>query len=1011
MDAAQRRAVVDRIGPFALLEEKDRERLAERAEVRRFAFGESVFKAGDAADALYAVVAGKARVLGENAAGEEVSLALLQPGDFFGATALLSDAPRGAGVRAADELILLRIARADFQKVVARNAKVLEPLKRFVDSQGLQNFLKQYTALEALPPHMLRTLVGEFEELELRRGDVVFKEGEAGDRFYVVRSGSLEAVREDGRVVGQMGPGEFFGELALLTGGSRAASVVARSAVQLYALSKPGFDRALAASPEFRRRLEERSALYRSLDASSGGITREERGVLEDASVADAPAVAPKPRWFKRYPHVEQHDETDCGAACLAMITAYHGNPVGVARLRDLANVDADGANMWSVAQAGEALGFHTRGLQLSYEALCELQLPAIVHWQGYHYIVLYEADAAKVVVGDPGIALLKMPVEEFKRGWTGRALEFVPTAKLGTTEKIKSPFRRFWPAVRPHSGLLLEVLLASLLLNILGLGIPLFTQTVLDRVLTGTSTDLLRALLIGMGGIAIFQGILTGIRRLLLVHVSTSASARLTSDFLRHVLSLPLRFFDLRRVGDILSRVQENEKVRHALVGTIPGIVLDTLLALGYLALMAVYSPPLTLVVLGVIPLFVILMLAFTPAIRRNRQQHFARHADSWSAMIETFTGIGTVKMVGVENTLRWRMENLFVDSLLVGARGAKLEAFYSTFAMFLQTCASVAFLGYGAGLVMDGRMTVGQLLAFTAMAAGVIGPILRLVEAWDEMQDLRQALERLNDVFDAKPEEVDGRTLLSLKKLDGRITFEKATFRYSPGAEKPTLAGIDLEIKPGETVAVVGRSGSGKSTLAKLILGLYLPTKGKVLIDGHDVRALNRRALRRRVGVVPQEVFLFSGTVRENIALGDPDVPFERIVDAAKKGGAHDFISALALGYDTKVGERGTSLSGGQRQRIALARALLRNPDILILDEATSALDNESERAIQASLKDAVRGRTTIIVAHRLSTVRNADRILVLDAGTIVEQGSHDALVEKRGLYASLVGQQVEE
>ncbi|HZE98504.1 MAG TPA: peptidase domain-containing ABC transporter, partial [Planctomycetota bacterium] len=809
--------------------------------------------------------------------------------------------------------------------------------------------------------------------------------------------------------------GEFFGELALLTGSARAATVVAVTDSQLYSMGKAGFDRALTSSPAFRARLEERAALYRSQAAAGTEAPRDLVDPDADASEASIPAATAvqAPLWrrlLRKYPYVRQHDETDCGAACMAMITEYYGSPVGVARMRDLANVDADGATMWSVAQAAETLGFHARGLQLSYEALSDVQLPAIVHWEGYHYIVLWEVSKRGVLVGDPGIALRRLSADEFKRGWTGRALELVPTAKFGTTEKIKSPFRRFWPMIRPHSGLLAEVLGASLLLSILGLGIPLFTQTILDRVLVTSGADLLNVLLAGMLGIAVFQALLMAVRRALLVHVSTAANARLVSDFLRHVLSLPMKFFDLRRVGDVISRVGENDKIRAALVGTIPGVILDTVLALGYFGLMAFYNTSLMLVVLAVVPLFVILMLAFTPAIRRNRQEHFTKHADAWSTMIESFTGIGTVKATATEPAVRWKMETQFVESVLVARKGARIETVSSTLAAFLQTSSAILFLWYGARQVMAGAMTVGQLLAFTTLAASVIAPILRLVDAWDELQDVGNALDRLNDVFDAKPEE-DGRTLLTLPSLQGRITFDHVMFKYSSGQDKPTLAGVTIELNPGETVAVVGRSGSGKSTLAKLILGLYPPTKGRLLIDGHDLRTLNRRALRRRIGVVPQEVFLFSGTIRENIALGDPDVGFDRIVEAARLAGAHDFITGMAMGYDTKVGERGMSMSGGQRQRIALARALLRKPDILVLDEATSALDNESERAIQQNLQEAARGRTTIVIAHRLSTVRNADRILVLDAGSVVEQGRHDELVGKAGLYASLVGQQVQE
>jgi len=693
------------------------------------------------------------------------------------------------------------------------------------------------------------------------------------------------------------------------------------------------------------------------------------------------------------------------------MVTAYYGVPVGLARLRDLANVDADGASMWSLAQAAEVLGFHARGLQLSYDALADVTLPAIVHWEGYHYIVLYRLGRRHVVVGDPARGLQRMPVDEFRKGWTGRALELIATPRLRATERLAGAYHRFWPILRPSLPLLGEVLAASLVLNLLGLGIPLFTQTVVDRVLVRRSVDLLNLMLGGMLLVAIFQAIISAVRRVLLVHISTRADARLLADFLRHVMSLPMRFFDVRRVGDIISRVAENEKLQAAMVGTIPGVLLDLLLALGYLALMASYNLRLTLMVVAVVPLFAILMLAFTPAIRRNRRDHFARYASAWSYLIESVTGIATVKAMAVELRVRSRLESLFVDSLLAGRRGAQIDTAYSTISTLVQTVGTTLFLWYGARQVLDGQLSIGQLLAFTTLAASIMAPVLRLVDAWDALQDARIAVERLNDVFDARSEEADSRELLNPSKLEGRIRFENVSFKYVRNQDKPTLAGISIDINPGERIALVGRSGSGKSTIAKLILGLYPPTSGRVLVDGHDLRVLSKRTLRRRIGIVPQDVFLFSGTIRENIALGDADARFEDVVRAAKMGGAHTFISDMAMGYDTKVGERGMSLSGGQRQRIALARALLHDPDVLLLDEATSALDTESERAIQQSLEEATRHRTTLIIAHRLSTVQHADRILVIDAGAIVEEGTHAQLLTRGALYAHLVGQQVTE
>jgi ATP-binding cassette subfamily B protein len=691
------------------------------------------------------------------------------------------------------------------------------------------------------------------------------------------------------------------------------------------------------------------------------------------------------------------------------MITAFYGNPVSVFQLRDMANVDVNGASLWSIARAAERLGFHARGLQLELAALRHIHLPAIVHWQGFHYVVLYEVKRHHVVLADPGIGLRRIRRQEFETSWTGRALELVPGHQLTRIAASAGCWKRFWPVVMSNKWILGEVFAASALLSLLGLGIPMFTQLIVDRVLVNRSIDLLNMLLIGMILVTLFQSLIRGVRWQLLVHVSTRFDARLIADFFRHLLTLPMHFFDLRRVGDIVSRVAENKKVRSALANTLPAVLLDTVLAGSYLALLASYDHQLTLIVVSTLPAFIGVTCFFTPRIQRNQKEQFARYVEANTLLIETINGMRTVKSMAIESQTRSQMESLYVAYLLTTRNGANWTTVYAGLGMFLQTTSCVVFLWYGAHRVLENTMSVGQLLAFVTIASNVIGPVLNVVQSWETLQEARNAMERLNDIFQAEPEQQAAEPLLHLQRIDGRIRFDQVTFSYGGDGERPTLVGVNLDIHPGEFVAVVGRSGSGKSTLMKLALGLYQPTQGRVTIDEHDVRTVEHGSLRRRMGVVPQEVFLFSGTIRDNISVGYPDMPLEQIVAAAKLAGAHDFICQLSLGYATKVGEQGMALSGGQRQRIALARALVHDPDVLFLDEATAALDHASERDIQDNLAHAARGRTTFVIAHRLSTVHHADRILVMDSGQIVEEGTHEELISRHRMYCELMGEQL--
>jgi ATP-binding cassette subfamily B protein len=462
--------------------------------------------------------------------------------------------------------------------------------------------------------------------------------------------------------------------------------------------------------------------------------------------------------------------------------------------------------------------------------------------------------------------------------------------------------------------------------------------------------------------------------------------------------------------VGDIISRIQENSKIQRFLTGEALSIILDLLTVFIYLGLMFWYSWKMALLVLVIVPPFVLLALIATPFLQRVSREIFGAHSEETGYLIQSLTGIRTIKSMAVEHSVRWHWEELFGKAIKKNFSGQVIGNTLQIFSSTIEAVVNTGLLWFGAWLVIQNELTIGQLVAFNMLLGNVINPFQRLIVLWNELQEVMIAVERINDVIDAEPEEdLQHQSRQSLPPIHGYIRFDKVTFRYQQESDVNTLENVSFEVQPGQMVALVGRSGSGKTTMSKLVLGLYPPTEGKILIDGYDITSLSLQSLRQQIGVVDQDTFLFGGTIRENISVGHPEASLEEVIEAAQQAGAHQFIKELPMGYETQIGEGGGMLSGGQRQRLAIARALVGNPRLLIFDEATSHLDTESERIIQTNLDTILQNRTTLVIAHRLSTIRNADLILVLDKGILVESGTHDQLMAKHGKYFYLNQQQI--
>jgi subfamily B ATP-binding cassette protein HlyB/CyaB len=526
-------------------------------------------------------------------------------------------------------------------------------------------------------------------------------------------------------------------------------------------------------------------------------------------------------------------------------------------------------------------------------------------------------------------------------------------------------------------------------------------------KVLVHQGITTLNVLAIALITVTLFEAILNMARTYVFTHTTSRIDIVLGTRLFRHLFQLPLRYFEVRRVGDTIARVRELENIRQFLTGSPLTSVLDVMFIVVYIGVMLFYSPTLTWVTLGTLPLFAILSLIVTPMLRQRLDEKFYRGAESQSYLVEAVTGVQTIKSFALEPEAQKKWEGMLANYIRASFKTSILSGTASSIAQFIQKTSNLIIIWLGAKLVMSGSLTVGQLIAFQMLSGRVSDPVLRLVQMWQDFQQIGLSIKRLGDIFNSKTEPSLDATKTRLPAIRGHVKFESVMFRYRVDGPE-IIRNMSFVIEPGMTIGIVGRSGSGKSTLSKLIQRLYIPESGKILIDGVDISLADPAWLRRQIGVVLQENFLFNGSVRDNIAIHCPSASMTDIVRVAQLAGAHQFILELPEGYDTMVGEKGTALSGGQRQRIAIARALLMNPRLLIFDEATSALDYESERIIQKNLQRICQGRTVIMIAHRLSTLQHANKIMVVDKGQLVEFGSHSQLMARKGLYYYLYSQQ---
>ena len=741
--------------------------------------------------------------------------------------------------------------------------------------------------------------------------------------------------------------------------------------------------------------------------------------IAEGMEIPEAPSVIPgtddyeqegETIGIKKYPHVRPRGNTtlDRAFACFQMLSQYFQVPFRKEVIKRVLTDQLRRSETLSLPVAGaitELLGLKAQLTKIPTKSIPRITPPALIRW-GEDLAILYESNDREVVLGIPAEGVVTKTIAEFEETW-GEGGQLLLLEATKETPQQRFGIQWFVPYLKRYRGTLILVFIASFFVQLFGLANPLMIQVIIDKVIVQNSPDTLNVL----GGfllvIAIFEAVLSTLRTYIFVDTTNRIDMSLGSKIIDHLLRLPLRYFEKRPVGELSSRVNELERIRQFLTGTALTVVLDSIFSVVYIAVMLIYSWQLTLAALAVIPLLMGLTFFFSPTIRRQLRTKAERNAATQSHLVEVLSGIQTVKAQNIELRSRWRWQELYSRYVSAGFRNVVTSTISSSSSNFLNKGSGLIVLWLGAYLVLQGELTLGQLIAFRIIAGYVTSPLLRLSQLWQNFQETALSLERLSDIVDTPQEGEEDRDNIPMPMIEGAIRYENVSFRFK-NTGPMQLNNINLDIEAGQFVGVVGQSGAGKSTLTKLVARLYEPEAGRILIDNYDISKVELYSLRRQIGVVPQDPLLFEGTVQENISLTNPDASTEEIIEAAQAAVAHEFIMDLPSGYNTRVGERGASLSGGQRQRIAIARTILQRPQLLVLDEATSALDYTTEEQVSRNLADVFQDQTVLFITHRLATIKNANLILMMDAGRIVEQGTHEELMALQGRYFYLYQQQ---
>jgi len=989
----------------AVLPEKLANRLFEAAELVDFKLGGTLVKSAEPCEFLFILIRGKLRITAVDSSGEEANLyTLSRPGDIAGFDCL--DCARFSmfTARASTESIVLRLPVETARNLAKGSDQFRELLSRQRVFSGWYQSLKKSHVFGQLSFWQAREILMRCQSINVSSGESLDSASFREDGQYLLVNGSVQIEESGGQRILELGDG--FGRQ---TGTPLADLRQLHCVVDCELIFVP--DDALADLELYNPSIGS-EANQLSRQGGDIGLSEIHQSDVASGFIIDDLRKAPEQTWTERlstrfrralrkYPYLRQESSADCGTACLAMVCAFYGKQPRLNLIRELAGVARYGTSLLGLAEAAEKLGFAARGISATYEGLLEVYTPVICHLQEEHFVVVYELNRTEAIIGDPAQGILQVDREQFSLRFSGSALELSPVASFANVGQDRGLLGVLLPLVSPYTPLVRDILIASFIYQLLILVPPLLTQMLVDKVIVHKDFELWHMLVLAAALQQVFISCLCVLRSYVLSHLAIRVDQSILRQFYQHVLSLPFKFFEERTTGEILSRFSERKRMRDFLSGAGMLNMLDGTMSIVFVVIIFFYNPFFGACFLAYVALNIANALFFTPILKGLSRKVYENDAASESLIVESIRGIQRVKSAAMENRVRWKWEGVFDQSLKARSRQSIARTGIMEVSRTLNHGGRFALIFLAASLVIKGELTIGQLMALNLFVAFLSERLLRVMETWDDLQASTVAIERIGEILQLAPEEPDQTKKLSVPNIAGRIEVDSVSFRYSQYDLTNTLSNVCFQAKPGEMIALVGRSGSGKSTLFKILLGLVLPTSGRVLIDGVDLAQMSLWQFRKQVGAVFQDEYLFRGTIRDNLSIYNPDASMEEIIEAAKVANIHDFVSSLPLGYETSVLEGASNFSGGQRQRLAIARSVLHRPKIMLFDEATSALDTESERHIGNSLATIRKDRTMLVIAHRLSTVKDADLILVMDRGQIVERGKHEELVKQRGLY----------